>query len=540
MSARVSCNMPRGRAFGAEGTCAVPWLRNRAISSPHQDVALPWMTDPRWEPDTLFLVFEEDFRFGPGHDMEPLPAEEAAAPLPGAYRPAESAGSAAAKAEAQSALARRLRAVGVRYEAPARAPRAMFADISRPLSDIVRYVTAAHRAGRGNVVWLSWQPGHAGHRAAHPSRILFGSTLLAVAKTGAATLRRAMDAGEVARGHFDLSLKHWLRRHPAAASACYMWPPMGNYAEHPSGCDPQRFAATRPACWAEPWCCPGTRRDEDPKRREKWLCAWTPKGAASWLRDVSNVPGNAEFDWRTWRTAAAAAAASAARPGEPTAVGAAAEGRGGGRAARRLRRPAGQGAAVFPDTEVTSESEPEAAQAQGEAPMSKRRKRLLRQARAYWRLRNWVDTQAEAAARPTAQHEYLHGMRPPGGMQLPSPRLQSILRSCLRRSMQPTTPRQWKCHRSNAQANSRDHSPSPGSSISAVKRTASRVSCGIDFKRNSNVPRPPHFSSPVMPLLCGLQADSVLEGLAPVLLEDTQTVEAWLSLGAPQPLPVRR
>ena len=28
-----------------------------------EDVALPLMRDPRWEPDTLFLVFEEDFRF---------------------------------------------------------------------------------------------------------------------------------------------------------------------------------------------------------------------------------------------------------------------------------------------------------------------------------------------------------------------------------------------------------------------------------------------------------------------------------------------
>ena len=34
-----------------------------------------------------------------------------------------------------------------------------------------------------------------------------------------------------------------------------------------------------------------------------------------------------------------------------------------------------------------------------------------------------------------------------------------------------------------------------------------------------------------------MQADSVLEGFAPVALEDTETVEAWLSLGAPQPIP---
>ena len=42
---------------------------------PRKDVALPWMNDPRWEVDTLFLVFEEDFRFTPGHDVEPLPED---------------------------------------------------------------------------------------------------------------------------------------------------------------------------------------------------------------------------------------------------------------------------------------------------------------------------------------------------------------------------------------------------------------------------------------------------------------------------------
>ena len=35
-----------------------------------QDVGIPLMRDPRWEPDTLFMVFEEDFRFTP-HDAEP-------------------------------------------------------------------------------------------------------------------------------------------------------------------------------------------------------------------------------------------------------------------------------------------------------------------------------------------------------------------------------------------------------------------------------------------------------------------------------------
>ena len=37
-----------------------------------QDVALPLMCDKRWEEDTLFLVFEEDFRFTNDDDSEPV------------------------------------------------------------------------------------------------------------------------------------------------------------------------------------------------------------------------------------------------------------------------------------------------------------------------------------------------------------------------------------------------------------------------------------------------------------------------------------
>ena len=37
---------------------------------PKQDVALPLMMDPRFEEDTLFLVFEEDFRFEPEPDVD--------------------------------------------------------------------------------------------------------------------------------------------------------------------------------------------------------------------------------------------------------------------------------------------------------------------------------------------------------------------------------------------------------------------------------------------------------------------------------------
>ena len=48
-----------------------------------------------------------------------------------------------------------------------------------------------------------------------------------------------------------------------------------------------------------------------------------------------------------------------------------------------------------------------------------------------------------------------------------------------------------------------------------------------------------HMACRCMHACCGMQADSVVEGFAPLVLEDTDTVEAWFSLGAPQLVPAR-
>ena len=88
--------------------------------------------------------FEEDFRFHPGHDVEPL-RQRAVAPHGLGGEPWEAAGGSAAEAASQLQRRGRPRAVGVHYEVPARAPREMFAHVSEPLSDIVRCVTGILR-----------------------------------------------------------------------------------------------------------------------------------------------------------------------------------------------------------------------------------------------------------------------------------------------------------------------------------------------------------------------------------------------------------
>ena len=46
-------------------------VRNVDVLVYVQDICLPLINDERWEPDTLFLVFEEDFRFAADDDPEP-------------------------------------------------------------------------------------------------------------------------------------------------------------------------------------------------------------------------------------------------------------------------------------------------------------------------------------------------------------------------------------------------------------------------------------------------------------------------------------
>ena len=38
----------------------------------YEDIALPLISDGRWEPDTIFLIFEEDFRFTESEGSAPV------------------------------------------------------------------------------------------------------------------------------------------------------------------------------------------------------------------------------------------------------------------------------------------------------------------------------------------------------------------------------------------------------------------------------------------------------------------------------------
>jgi hypothetical protein len=105
------------------------------------------MLDERWERDTLFMVFEEDFRFfAEDAEREPPPG------------PALLAGDGPPETR-YSDRARRVSSVGQWWEVPRRPEAAAFDNVPEVVSDLVRIATAAKRAGRGELIWCGWQPG---------------------------------------------------------------------------------------------------------------------------------------------------------------------------------------------------------------------------------------------------------------------------------------------------------------------------------------------------------------------------------------------
>jgi hypothetical protein len=105
------------------------------------------MLDERWERDTLFMVFEEDFRFFAEDQEREAP--------PG---PAQLAGDDPPEVR-YGDRQRRVSSVGQWWEVPKRPGAAAFDDVPDVVVDLVRIATAAKRAGRGELIWCGWQPG---------------------------------------------------------------------------------------------------------------------------------------------------------------------------------------------------------------------------------------------------------------------------------------------------------------------------------------------------------------------------------------------
>ena len=189
------------------------------------------------------------------------------------------------------------------YTVPERAPRAAGANVPNELRDLVRLATAARRVGYPDMIWTSSCSGS--HKA--PGH---GATLVMCTVAGAANLFARLPTSPhqmqqqlqseirenmklpataiMALGHFHLELKaHLQEQGEHCLKGCFVWPPVGVCAVHPSGCDPI-FAGPegRPADWSVPWVAPDTRREEDRPHPTPSDALGEPTAPGAWTRTL--------------------------------------------------------------------------------------------------------------------------------------------------------------------------------------------------------------------------------------------------------------
>ena len=230
------------------------------------------MLDSRHVPDTWFIVAEQDFRFYQAHDVGDWLTKLAEVPAgrPGNRPPAEPvacASSVGGPAESSAGPAG-----GGWY--PWEAPKNRHADDEasescatphrQEIKDLVIIATQARRRKHGNLVWYSWVHGGRGRKA----HVGHGSSLLGLDRLAAKELWFELEALDSDPSkwpyHFDIwllgVLQRWETKHREAASQSpgqralcghpsmdgmtlprpsYVFPSVGGYASHISGCDPK-------------------------------------------------------------------------------------------------------------------------------------------------------------------------------------------------------------------------------------------------------------------------------------------------------------
>ena len=169
------------------------------------------MQDERLPADTLFLVFEEDFRFWPD-DQEPTAwamevGDDAAEPT-AAAEPSSSSCAAAAKKKSRPPRAKgywwEIKEQGRKSDDVIPGP-----GVPPEVADCVRYSILAERHHAGDLMWMGYQC--LGKRK---TMIFSGTAFLMVTQFAASILEKAMRRDECERDHIDRSFKAWLLRRP--------------------------------------------------------------------------------------------------------------------------------------------------------------------------------------------------------------------------------------------------------------------------------------------------------------------------------------
>ena len=277
------------------------WLQ--LFNSVIQDVGLPYMLDPRHPEDSLFFVAESDYRFYPGDcisnwyeiledEDEPWlderltevvpPTLALEAPSPSPVRDDDPSPSPDEQELPKVPQKRKFLGWSAAQRPESKASEL---EVSQELRDMVQICNRAAKIGRGHVVWFGWCP--QGKQKSIPA---FASHLLAMSKYGAKTMLESMEAGRLKMGHWDRVLRAWLVeenfQNPKVMGASFVWPSVGFYQTHASGCEPS--IGDRVAEWDQSFIQPGVRPFKD-SHRKRWLACWpdNKKGGAEWLEQIT-------------------------------------------------------------------------------------------------------------------------------------------------------------------------------------------------------------------------------------------------------------
>ena len=237
--------------------------------------------DHHWE-DTLFLVFEEDWRLLKKHE-EPLEVNtpilrEAIQPKSLPPRRDEEEMNEEEPSASSSSWQIPTLAAGeepdVDHRLTYRAGKVKGDVAIQPsLKDLVRYATIASRSGKGDLVWATW----CGNKKT-PGEPTHFSGLLMLTRTGAGIMRDLMLTSSP--DHFDLWLLRFLKLRPSPFPASsYVWPSIGHFCSHRSGCAEELHGGVRESGWEAKWVGEGTRWCRQghrflchfQDRQDKWL-----------------------------------------------------------------------------------------------------------------------------------------------------------------------------------------------------------------------------------------------------------------------------
>ncbi len=132
----------------------------------------------------------------------------------------------------------------------------------------------------------------------------YGSSLLGVTQVGAFHLLELTSESEPM--HWDVWLRNTLiskLQTPAEsadeAAGCFVWPSVGGYDSHMSGCEPSIGVRY------DPWKVGGSQQEGVrpflKSHFSRWLCGWDERGRADWLKIMHLKQDEESFAWKTMR-----------------------------------------------------------------------------------------------------------------------------------------------------------------------------------------------------------------------------------------------